>query len=112
MPGGGVDSPVVPLFVRPAFSQGNQGGVIGMADASKFDAVKVFSATKAREREELGELITRLARRITRSSTVVEQGRHAVERQRVPLPDGHDLLPTPEGLGPCEPWLPSPEADD
>lgn len=30
-----------------------------MADASKFDGVKVFSATKAREREELGEVITR-----------------------------------------------------
>lgn len=26
---------------------------------SKFDGVKVFSATKAREREELGELITK-----------------------------------------------------
>jgi hypothetical protein len=27
--------------------------------ASKFDGVKVFSATKAREREELGEVITK-----------------------------------------------------
>lgn len=29
------------------------------SEASKFDGVKVFSATKAREREELGEVITR-----------------------------------------------------
>ncbi len=28
-------------------------------EASKFDAVKVFTATKAREREELGEVINR-----------------------------------------------------
>jgi hypothetical protein len=30
-----------------------------VTEVSKFDGVKVFSATKAREREELGELITR-----------------------------------------------------
>lgn len=30
-----------------------------MSDINSFDAVKVFSATKAREREELGETITR-----------------------------------------------------
>ena len=30
-----------------------------MTESSKFDGVKVFSATKAREREELGEVITR-----------------------------------------------------
>lgn len=30
-----------------------------MSDSNAFDAVKVFSATKAREREELGETITR-----------------------------------------------------
>lgn len=29
------------------------------ASSSKFDGVKVFSATKAREREELGEIITK-----------------------------------------------------
>lgn len=30
-----------------------------MTEASKFDGVKVFSATKAREREELGDVITK-----------------------------------------------------
>ncbi|MBX2812660.1 MAG: hypothetical protein KTR25_12660 [Myxococcales bacterium] len=30
-----------------------------MSDTNSFDAVKVFSATKAREREELGETVTR-----------------------------------------------------
>ena len=30
-----------------------------MSEVSKFDGVKVFSATKAREREELGDIITR-----------------------------------------------------
>lgn len=30
-----------------------------MTGASSFDGVKVFSATKAREREELGDLITK-----------------------------------------------------
>jgi hypothetical protein len=30
-----------------------------VTEASKFDGVKVFSATKAREREELGEIITK-----------------------------------------------------
>ena len=30
-----------------------------VTEESKFDGVKVFSATKAREREELGELITK-----------------------------------------------------
>jgi hypothetical protein len=30
-----------------------------VTEVSKFDGVKVFSATKAREREELGELITK-----------------------------------------------------
>jgi hypothetical protein len=30
-----------------------------VSEASRFDGVKVFSATKAREREELGELITK-----------------------------------------------------
>lgn len=30
-----------------------------MSNANAFDAVKVFSATKAREREELGETVTR-----------------------------------------------------
>ncbi len=33
------------------------GGTV--TEASKFDGVKVFSATKAREREELGEIITK-----------------------------------------------------
>jgi hypothetical protein len=30
-----------------------------VTEESKFDGVKVFSATKAREREELGEIITK-----------------------------------------------------
>jgi hypothetical protein len=30
-----------------------------VSEASKFDGVKIFSATKAREREELGEQITK-----------------------------------------------------
>lgn len=30
-----------------------------MSNPNEFDAVKVFSATKAREREELGESVTR-----------------------------------------------------
>jgi hypothetical protein len=33
------------------------GGTV--SEESKFDGVKVFSATKAREREELGEIITK-----------------------------------------------------
>lgn len=39
---------------RPA-----RGFVPGVGDTNDFDAVKVFSATKAREREELGETVTR-----------------------------------------------------
>lgn len=31
----------------------------GVSNPNSFDAVKVFSATKAREREELGETVTR-----------------------------------------------------
>ncbi len=36
-----------------------EGFSITVSDPNAFDAVKVFSATKAREREELGEVITR-----------------------------------------------------
>ena len=56
-----------------------------------FTGVKVFSATKAREREELGENVTRWIR--AQSGRPGDgQDRHAVLGPRVSLPDDHAVL--------------------
>ena len=56
-----------------------------------FTGVKVFSATKAREREELGENVTRWIR-ANPGRAGHGQDRHAVLGPRVSLPDHHAVL--------------------
>ena len=61
---------------------------------------KVFTATKAKDREELGEVVTRWIRDNPNAQDP-GQDRHAELGQRVPLSDDHDFLRAHGAIAPA-----------
>ena len=85
-----------PPPVWQPFSGSRDRGLGGVSDeresAMQFTGVKVFSATKAKEREELGETVTRWLRS-NADLEIVDRVVDAVLRRRVPLPLDRAVLP-------------------